>query len=165
MTLTPYDGRNTLPQGIVGIYNQALKEIDAQFFLFVHQDFRGLIPQFIETSIDFMGPKDVIGAIGKTEKNTPVWRHNGDPIEVETLDECCFGFFKASGYTFDPKLIWTNYSQDICMLAKSKGGKVWVPPNNTGHAQHKWGPWFINEGHFKKERAYLGRKWGPFHRS
>ncbi|MBA7651545.1 hypothetical protein ES703_59364 [subsurface metagenome] len=164
-SLITYPGKPPPTHGIVGTYNQALKNIDADFFLFCHQDVAGDIPAFIEASLKFMGPKDVVGAIGKTEKNTPVWRHNEAPIEVETLDECCFGFYKNSGYTFDPKLLWTNYSQDICLLAKSKGGKVWVPPHNIGHAQHRWGSWFKTQGYFGKERAYLSKKWGPFHRS
>ena len=165
LTLVTFPGNPTPPEGIVGIYNKALANIDADFFLFCHQDVAGDIPAFIDTSLEFMGPLDVVGEIGKDMDGTTTWRHDGAPIEVGTLDECAFGFYKDSGYTFDPKLIWTNYSQDICMLAKSKGGKVWVPPHNLGHAQHKWGPWFVKEGYFHKELAYLKKKWGQFPRS
>ena len=165
MPVTPYDGRHGVDGGIVATYNHALQTIEADFFLFCHQDVAGNVPQLIETSIDFIGPKDVVGAIGKTKKNASVWRHDGDPVEVQTLDECCFGFYKKSGYTFDPQLRWTNYSQDICLLAHSQGGKVWVPPNNIGHAQHKWGHWFIKQGHFAKELTHVRHKWGGFRRS
>lgn len=159
------DSRTVPGQDIVWFYNKALQEIYADFFLFCHQDVAGDIPAFIEQSLKFAGPKDIVGAIGKTKKNASVWRHNGDPIEVQTLDECCFGFYRNSGYTFDPQLHWTSYSQDICLLARSQGAKVWVPPNNIGHAHHRWGPWFIEQGHFQKEHRYVRHKWGGFYRS
>lgn len=144
---------------IVPTYNRALQEIDADFFIFVHQDAWGDFPSMIRNALQVMQQYDLVGAIGKTPKGKTFWRNTWTPTPVYMLDECAFGFFKDSGYTFDPKLLWTNYSQDLCFRTHRNDATVWVVPNSIGHAYHQHGPWFVKQGFYYKEGNYVRAKW------
>lgn len=144
---------------IVATYNRALQEIDADFFLFVHQDAWGDFPTMLHNALQVMDQHDLVGAIGQTTKGQTFWRNTPTPTPVSMVDECAFGFYKDSGLSFDPALKWTNYSQDLCFRIHSLHATVWVVPNAIGHAYHQHGPWFVESGHYHKERAYVHKKW------
>lgn len=159
-----FDGNNPELQYISKVYNQALDEEAADFYFFCHQDIVGGVQRFIEYAYDFSNKEDVVGIVGKLG-NKEVWGKDiKDIIEVEILDECGFGFWRDSGYRFDEKLRWTNYSQDICLQAKKAGGKSLVIPTNIDHISTNQ-QWFWDEGWFAKELYYLYHKWGRFNRT
>ena len=154
-----YDGKPKPCTPIVRIYEGALREIDADFFVFAHQAVRGDIQAWVETGLQYLHRRDVLALIGWRPGLQTLWRDTVEPTPVSTCDECCFGFYRASGLTFDPKLQWTNYSQEICLQASAHDGIALVVPNNLGHAQHRYGPWFVKSGIYQKERAYVLSKW------
>jgi len=160
-----YDGVALIHHNIVATYNHALDTLSADFFLFCHQDVQGDLVAFLQNALPATGRLDIVGAIGKTLEGTTLWRNTLAPTDVATLDECCFGFFAKSRYRFDTKLKWTNYSQDLCCRARANGHRAIVVPNSIGHARHKWGPWFVEQGFYQREHAYLTNKWGPTPRS
>jgi len=159
-----FDGTKPENQHITKVYNQALDEEDAAYFFFAHQDLIGDIESFVETAMATGDKRDVIGVVGK-QYLIEIWGKDTQHIEqVDTLDECGFGFWKEAGYRFDEKLTWTNYSQDICLQAKANGGKSLVIPSNVDHVGITK-QWFWDNGYFAKEYYYIKKKWGNFHRT
>jgi len=165
LSVALYNGFNPPPGGIVSVYNLALSSIKADFFLFCHQDVLGSIHSFISLCLEFPPGPDVFGCVGKSFSNNTFWTNVSQPSEVSTLDECLFGFFSNHGLAFDPKLTWTNYSQDLCCLSRSLGGKTYVIPNNIQHYPGIHHSFFIKSGFFKNELAYVHKKWGSFTRT
>lgn len=155
-----YDGAPDGCLPIVPTYAQALQEIDADFFVFAHQDIRGDITAWVQNALDVMGVHDLAAVIGWPKGKGTLWRDAKEPTTVRICDECCFGFYKSSGFYFDPRLLWTSYSHDLCGQAVDKGGRAFVAPNGIGHAQHRHGPWFLKSGIYQKEQAYIRAKWG-----
>jgi len=158
-----YDGAPKPCTPIVAVYASALASIDADFFVFAHQDVRGNIPQWVQNGLDVMDRGDILGAIGFRPGRPTLWRNTTEPTTISTCDECCFALYKASGYTFDPRLHWTSYSHDLCLRAASSGHRALVVPNGIGHAQHRHGPWFVSSGIYQNEQAYLSAKWCGIH--
>jgi len=154
-----YDGAPKPCTPIVTVYAHALDTIDADFFVFAHQDVRGNIPQWVQNGIDVMDRGDLLGVIGWRPGKPTLWRNTTEPTTINTCDECCFGLYKASLYTFDPRLKWTSYSHDLCHQATSSGHRALVVPNKIGHAQHRHGPWFVATGIYQNEQAYVRAKW------
>ena len=154
-----YDGKPKPCTGIVQVYAHAITHIDADFFVFAHQDVRGNIPQWVQNGLDVMAEGDLLGVIGWRPGKPTLWRNTTEPTTIRTCDECCFGFHKASGLYFDHRLIWTSYSHDLCLQAASNGNRALVVPNQIGHSKHRHGPWFVSQGFYHKDQAYIAAKW------
>lgn len=170
-TIYLYDGRKDENKHITKVYNQALREIDSDFFLFCHQDVFVDFPKLIHRSMEFFNEDlkerrgDIVGTVGMSYNNELIWgSYISKPIEVDTLDEMCFGFFKSTGYKFDERLTWTNYSQDICCQAHKEGCKAWVIPCNISHLGGHV-DWFHKSGVFRKDYSIVQKKWGHFKRT
>ncbi len=160
-----YNGIDPPPGGIVEVYNLALSTIKADFFLFCHHDVFGDISNFILSCLEFPPGPNIYGCIGKSFSNKTLWTNTTQPTEVSTFDECLFGFFSDQRLIFDSKLVWTNYSQDICCLSRSIGGKSIVFPNSIKHSPNIHSHYFAKSGFFKNELAYVHKKWGKFYRT
>jgi len=160
-----YNGSKPPPGGIVSVYSLALSSIKADFFLFCHHDIKGSIRDFISLCLKFSPNPNIYGCVGKSFANNTLWANTKHPTQVSTLDECLFGFFSNQGLFFDPKLIWTNYSQDLCCLSRSLGGEAYVIPNNIQHGPSTHSSFFTKSGVFNKELAYVHKKWGSFYRT
>lgn len=154
-----YDGKPKPCTPIVQVYAQALEEIDADFFVFAHQDVRGNIPAWVQNGLDAMGQHDFLGVIGWDKHGNQFWGNTTETTVIDKCDECCFAFYKDSGLSFDPKLHWTNYSHDLCYRTTCAGFRALCVPNNIGHAQHRHGPWFVSQGFYYKDQAYVRAKW------
>ena len=154
-----YDGKPKPCIPIVQVYAHALDSIDADFFVFAHQDVRGNIPQWVQNGIDAMNQGDLLGVIGWRPGKPTLWRNTTEPTTINTCDECCFALYKDGGLKFDPRLRWTSYSHDLCHQATSAGNRALVVPNSIGHAQHRHGPWFVATGIYQQEQAYVRSKW------
>jgi len=165
LSVALYNGSKPPPGGIVQVYNLALSSINSDFFLFCHQDVFGSIRDFILSCLKFLPNPNIYGCVGKSFSNNTLWTNVIQPTEVSTLDECFFGFFSNYSLSFDPNLIWTNYSQELCCLSRSLGGKTFVIPNNIQHSPNIHQSFFIKSGFFKRELAYVHKKWGAFHRT
>lgn len=165
LSVALYNGSNPPPGGIVQVYNLALSSIKADFFLFCHHDVFGSIRDFISLCLKFSPNPNIYGCVGKSFSNNTLWTNVKQPTEISTLDECLFGFFSNHGLSFDPKLTWTNYSQEISCLSRSMGGKTFVIPNNIQHSPGIHHSFFTKSGFFNKELAYVHKKWGAFYRT
>jgi len=165
LSVAIYNGSNPPPGGIVQVYSLALSSITADFFLFCHHDIYGDIPSFLKNCLSLPPGPNIYGCVGKTSRGATFWTNTTQPVEVSTLDECLFGFFSNYGFSFDPKLLWTNYSQDLSCLSRSKGGKTFVIPNSIKHSPGIHHAFFVKSGHFRSELSYVHKKWGSFQRT
>ncbi len=165
LSVALYNGSNPPPGGIVQVYNLALSVIKADFFLFCHHDILGSIPKFILSCLKLPPGPNIYGCVGKSFANHTLWTNTTQPTEISTFDECLFGFYSNFGFSFDPNLVWTNYSQDLCCLSRSKGGKSIIIPNSIQHSPGIHHHFFTKSGYFKNELAYVHKKWGSFNRT
>jgi len=156
-------------------YNEAIKKIENEILIFVHQDvyFPNTWRRELVNALQLLDREDprwaVAGVYGVTASGQGVGHvySSGlrcfvgeafkEPVRVSTLDEMVLIIRKSSGLNFDEGLPGFHlYGADICLEAERRGMTSYVIPCFTVHNSCgiNWLPII-----FWKAYMYLRRKW------
>ena len=152
--------KNSIYTGMASAYEDVMSKFDSDLYVFLHDDIGGEWGDFFKYAYDL--DYGVVGIIGKNPKDNKIYwgNHLTFPLEVQTVDECCFAFRKKSGLKFDPITCnhWHQYAPDVCLLSKSKGLNNYIVPTKL---QHKGGRLGIGYDfkNFMDQFNRLNEKW------
>lgn len=141
--------------------NYGIKMSCGKYVVTVHQDFEFIDPEALDKIIYYLkefSSLDVIGVAGAVIDNEAsllkkiIGRNrkicssmvdergrivDSKPLQVNSLDECCFAFLKDFWikHPFDEQTCnkWDLYCVEMCLYTATKGGKAYVVPIKCIH--------------------------------
>lgn len=147
--------------GYAAVANRFLADRSEDVLGIVHSDTTfasGALARIALAALDHGG--QVTGMVGRSIDGRFRWSRDGDS-EVSTLD-CCSVFLPRSlDLRFDGEIFDDFHCvvEDICLLAASRGVRIFVPraiANHLGHGSYVDPMWMPNHARY---RAALRKKW------